>query len=370
MRIAHLTTVHARTDTRIFRKMCRSLTEAGHDVTLYVADGRGDDSINGVRIVDVGQPSSRAGRALLTTTRMWWRALRSRPDILHFHDPELIPGGIVARLGGSRVVYDIHEYYFAHLRETAALPRAASALLAAVYGLLERCASLCLNACIVVSPHMQRVLPLRRSVVVENRVRLEEFHCGSLPSAARPAMVCYVGVLSEVRRVDSMVAAAAMAGARIALAGKWYPQSYREQVARVPGWKAVEEAGQIDRVEMQQLFDRSRAGLLIVDLAGDEVHSSSNKLFEYMAAGLPVIASDLHFAREVIERHRCGLLVSPPTDPQALAAAIGWILAHPEEADRMGQAGRRAVEDEYSWNREQDRLLTLYDELCRDGGTS
>ena len=83
-----------------------------------------------------------------------------------------------------------------------------------------------------------------------------------------------------------------------------------------------------------------------------------------------MIASDLHFTREVIERHGCGLLVSPPTDPQALAAAIGWILAHPEEADLMGQAGRRAVEDEYSWEREQDRLLTLYDELCRDGGTS
>jgi glycosyltransferase involved in cell wall biosynthesis len=249
------------------------------------------------------------------------------------------------------------------------MPRAASALLAAAYGLLERCASLCCDACIVVSPHMQRVLPLRRSVVVENRVRVEEFRPGSLPSASRPGRVCYVGVLSQVRRVESMVSAAAMAGARIALAGKWYPQSYREEVARCPGWETVEEAGQIDRGEMQELFDRSRAGLLILDSSGDEGHSSSNKLFEYMAAGLPVIASDLHFAREVIERHRCGLLVSPPTDPQALAAAIGWILAHPEEADLMGQAGRRAVEDEYSWKREQDRLLTLYGELCRKGKT-
>lgn len=370
MRIAHLTTVHARKDTRIFRKMCRSLTEAGHDVTLYVADGLGGDSVDGVRIVDVGQPSGRACRALLTTARMWWMALRSRPDILHFHDPELIPGGIVARLGGRRVVYDIHEYYRSHLRQTAALPRAASALLASVYGLLERCASLCCDACIVVSPHMQRVLPLRRSVVVENRVRVEEFSPGPLPAAARPARVCYVGVLSEVRRVDSMVAAAEMAGARIALGGSWYPQGYREQVASGPGWQTVEEAGQIDREEMQTLFDRSRAGLLILDCAGDEVHSSSNKLYEYMAAGLPVIASDLHFAREVIERHGCGLLVSPPTDPQALATAIGWLLGHPAEADRMGQAGRRAVEEEYSWEREKNRLLTLYDELCRGGDAS
>ena len=363
MRIAHLTTVHTRDDTRIFRKMCRSLAAFGHSVALYVADGMGDDLVDGVRIGDVGRPSNRGLRASLTAARMWRRALKGRPDILHFHDPELIPGGIFARTVGRRVVYDIHEYYRAHLRETASLPRIVSVPLAAAYGAAEWCASHCLDACVVITPHMQRVLPLRRSIVVENHVRAEEFHPGRLPSAARPAIVCYVGVLSATRRVDGMVDAAASAGVRLALAGKWYPEGYRAEVAARPGWVAVDELGHINRGRMQEVFDASRAGLVIVDLEGDEVHSSNNKLFEYMAAGLPVIASDVTFAREVIQRHGCGLLVTPPTDARAVSAAIGWILAHPEEADRMGRAGRRAVETEYAWDRSVHRLLDLYEDL-------
>ncbi|NBO17697.1 MAG: glycosyltransferase [Proteobacteria bacterium] len=89
-------------------------------------------------------------------------------------------------------------------------------------------------------------------------------------------------------------------------------------------------------------------------------HSSCNKLFEYMAAGLPVIASDLPFARAVIEAHRCGLLVSPPTDAAAIAAAIGKILQNPQEAAEMGQRGRAAVEQHYSWQLEEKKLLELY----------
>jgi glycosyltransferase involved in cell wall biosynthesis len=367
MRIAHLTTVHARDDTRIFRKMCRSLAAAGHDVELHVADGRGPDTVDGVRIVDAGRPSSRATRATLTAARLWWRALRSEPDVLHFHDPELIPGGIVARLAGRPVVYDIHEYYRTHLRETAALPRVVSALVARAYGVAERCAATCLDACVVVTPHMQRVLPLRRSVVVANHVRAEEFRPGPLPAADRPTSVCYVGVLSAPRMVEGMVDAAAAAAARLVLAGTWYPQGYRAAVAARPGWSTVDELGQIDRERMQQVFDASRAGLLIVDLHGDEAHSSNNKLFEYMAAGLPVIASDIHFAREIVDRHGCGLIVSPASDPRAVAAAIDWIISHPDDADHMGRAGRRAVDAEYSWERERERLLGLYESLSSAG---
>jgi glycosyltransferase involved in cell wall biosynthesis len=367
MRIAHLTTVHARDDTRIFGKMCRSLAAAGHDVALHVADGLGDATVAGVRIIDVGRPANRVTRATLSAACMWQRATRQRPDILHFHDPELIPGGILARLAGRRIVYDIHEYYRVHLRETAALPGFAAVLLAHAYGAAERCAAACLDACVVVTPHMQRVLPLRRSVVVANHARAEEFRPGPLPASARQPGVCYVGVLSATRLVEVMVDAAATANARLTLAGRWYPQDYRAAVATRPGWGVVDDLGQIDRMRMQQVLDASRAGLLVVDLHGDEVHSSNNKLFEYMAAGLPVIASDVEFVREVVARHGCGLLVSPPADMRAVAAAISWILANPERADSMGKAGRLAVETEYSWEREWLRLLSLYEELCSGG---
>ncbi|MFN5163160.1 MAG: glycosyltransferase [Cyanobacteriota bacterium] len=369
MKIAHLTTVHPRYDTRIFQRMCCSLAEAGHTVTLYVADGLGNELIKGVQIVDIGKPQNRVVRACLTTAQMWLKASQSDHQILHFHDPELIAGALLARLGRPIIIYDIHEYYREHLKQTASLPAFLSALLALLYGVAERSASACLHACIVVSPHMLHVLPLRNAIIIENHVRSEEFYPDSTPLSARPLVVCYVGVLSKERLVESMLEAVAKVGARLALAGRWYPASYRDQLTPRPSWQIVDEWGVVDRRQIQHIFDHSRAGLLILDLHGDEEHASSNKLFEYMAAGLPVIASDLAFTREVIDRHHCGLLVSPPTDIAALAAAISWILEHPDEAEQMGRAGRRAVEQHYSWDRTQARLLNLYSDLLNKTGS-
>ncbi|QPN62475.1 glycosyltransferase [Synechococcus sp. CBW1004] len=363
MNIAHLSTVHPRDDTRIAKKMCSALAEAGHAVTLYVADGRGDERCRGIQIVDLGQPRSRLQRASLTAAAMWRRAIQARHEILHFHDPELIPGALVARRCGQCVIYDIHEYYRLHLRKASNLPWLLKELLAWAYGLLEQCACRNLNACTVAAPHMLSNLRTKKAVVIENHVRPDELKPGTIRSSERELLVSYIGVLSKDRCVEVMVDAVANSTCRLALAGKWYPPEYRDQIIRRPGWRRVAEWGLIDRIQVQQLLSQSRAGLLIHDLQGDEENSSSNKLFEYMAAGIPVIASNLKFAREVIQRHHCGLLVSPEEGSEAVSAAIDWILTHPDEADRMGQAGRAAIEAEYDWNHMQARLNRLYTEL-------
>jgi glycosyltransferase involved in cell wall biosynthesis len=360
MRVAHLTTVHPRDDTRIFHKMCRSLAASGHSVTLYVADGGGNEQRDGVAIIDIGLAANRLIRASLLAARIWEIAQSHEYDVYHFHDPELIAGGLVARLLGRCVVYDIHEYYRLHFHRITGLPSVLSRVLAGMYGLVEYCAAAWLDACVVVSPHMLQGLRPRRAAVVANYVRSDEFQPGRTPFDQRPRLVCYVGVLSQDRCVGSMVDAVANATVTLALAGKWYPQSFRTLMSTNPGWSSVEELGIIHRDRMQSLLEQAQAGLLILDLHGEEEHSSSNKLFEYMAAGLPVIASDIQFARDVISRHDCGLLISPPTNPGAIAAAITWLLEHPEEAERMGRAGRRAIENEYGWDQALNSLLGLY----------
>ncbi len=87
------------------------------------------------------------------------------------------------------------------------------------------------------------------------------------------------------------------------------------------------------------------------------------KLLEYMAAGKPVVASDFGFIAQIVRDADCGLLV-PAADAEAHARALAHVLTHPDEARAMGERGRRAVLDRYSWEAESSRLLELYHDLA------
>ena len=110
MKVAHLTSAHPRHDIRIFVKECSTLAAAGHEVTLIVADGLGEEIRNGVRFHDVGpKRGGRFSRMTGTVKRVYEAALALRPDIVHFHDPELIPAAVRLKQAGIKVVYDVHE---------------------------------------------------------------------------------------------------------------------------------------------------------------------------------------------------------------------------------------------------------------------
>jgi hypothetical protein len=85
-------------------------------------------------------------------------------------------------------------------------------------------------------------------------------------------------------------------------------------------------------------------------------------MFEYMAAGIPVIASDFPLWRSIVMGAGCGLLVNP-RDPSSIAKAISYLLTHDAEAEAMGKRGRAAVKLQYNWNTEERKLLNFYASL-------
>jgi glycosyltransferase involved in cell wall biosynthesis len=124
----------------------------------------------------------------------------------------------------------------------------------------------------------------------------------------------------------------------------------------------VSAIGQVNRAEVRNVLGRSVAGLVTFHALPNHVDAQPNKMFEYMSAGIPVIASNFALWRDIIEGNQCGICVDP-MNPEAIAAAIDYLIEHPEDAKKMGENGRKAVLEKYNWLMEEKKLINLYKEL-------
>ena len=371
-RIAHLTSAHPRHDTRIFVKQCRSLAAHGHEVTLVVADDRGDELTDGVRIVDVGRLAGRLNRVLRTTRRVLDAALALDAEVYQLHDPELIPAGLVLKRMGKTVVFDSHEDVPAQLLGKPYLGRLSGQMLSRSFGAYERFACSRFDGIIAATPFIRdKFLRInQRTVDVNNYPLPAEFDAAALWADKRPE-VCYVGSIAAIRGIRELVRACDLlrSPARLALAGQFSEPALEVEVAAYPGWQRVDRHGHLDRAGVRAVMTRAVAGLVTLHPVLNYLDALPVKMFEYMAAGIPVIASNIPLWRGIVEGSGCGVCVDP-ADPAAIAAAIDHLVLHPELAMRMGENGRRAVLDKYNWLAESVKLIAFYDHLSRPPRTA
>jgi len=364
-RIVHLTTVHPRDDIRIFRKECVSLVRAGYEVVQVVGDGLGDALVDGVRIVDLGKaPLGRLARMREQPRRANARLQRLQPALLHFHDPELLPLGAAWARQGVPVIYDAHEDVPRQILTKQWIPAALRALVSWAFERYENSRVRGLAAVAAATPHIARrfAAVARRSVNVNNFPLADELLAPAQP-APRERAVCYVGGIMRSRGALQMVRALAqLPDVRLLLAGRFEDAALQAELSAEPGWAQVDYCGYVGRTEVGALMSRSCAGLVTLLPMPSYQDSLPIKMFEYMSAELPVIASNFPLWREIVEGTQCGLCVDP-TSPNAIAAGILALVDAPEYAARLGRAGRAAVLSTYNWPQAERELLALYREL-------
>lgn len=370
--VVHMTSVHPRDDTRIWLKMCRSLATAGYRVSLIVADGLGNEEKNGISIIDVGQSKGRLRRMTSAARRVYERAQSSDARICHFHDPELLPWGAALARHGKFVIYDAHEDVGEDVRTKEYIPAPLRYPTAMAIDVIERVFGRRLSAIVGATPVITAKFRRQklRAVEVNNYPIAEELRLpGSLPMRQRPATFAYVGGIGVDRGVMQMVEAMHLlkTPADLNIAGTFAIERDQAMAEACAGWDRIRFLGQRSRIEVAEILGAARAGLVLFQPLPNNVSGRPNKLFEYMSAELPVIASDYPGWREIVDGAGCGLMVDP-RDPQAIADAMQWILDHPDEAEAMGKRGRQAIHDRYSWDREAEKLVALYDDLAATQG--
>ena len=364
-KIVHLTSAHPRNDTRIFIKQCRTLAAHGYDVTLVVADDGGDESREGVTITDVGRLPGRFRRILMTPRRVRDKALSLDADIYQLHDPELLPVGLALKRRGKTVIFDSHEDVPQQMLGKPYLGPITRRVLALFFTLAERYACTRFDGVIAATPFIRdKFLKFKPGTVDVNNFPLVGELENAAPWSHKRQEVCYVGGIGEIRGIRELVAAGRQlrSDARINLVGKFSEPAVEADVKADPGWQRVNELGFLDRGGVRGVMERSLAGIVTFHRLPNHVDSLPTKMFEYMSAGIPVIASSFPLWRGIIEGNSCGICVDP-ADPAAIAAAIDHLAAHPELARQMGENGRRAVLKEYNWTVQARKLTDFYGAL-------
>lgn len=331
-----------------------------------MADGLGDERVDGVRIVDVGRSIGRLQRVLRTTGRVLRAALALDAHVYQLHDPELIPAGLRLKRHGRQVVFDSHEDVPAQLLAKPYLGGFSRRALSTAFAAYERHACRRFDGLIAATPFIRERLSTinPNTIAVNNYPVLQEFD--TAPDWDHKAMeVCYVGSISAIRGIRELVRACEQlrSPARLSLVGKFSEPALAREVAGYPGWERVDAQGHLDRAGVRRAMERAMAGLVTLHPVTNYLDALPVKMFEYMAAGLPVIASRFPLWQEIVEGNGCGICVDP-MDPGAIAAAIDHFCRHPQEARRMGENGRRAVHARYNWRGEADKLLAFHDRIA------
>lgn len=366
--VVHMTSVHRPDDPRIFHKECRTLARAGYDVHL-IAPNAARDVRAGVRTWGVRPPRSgnRLARMTSTVSQVFRRARWLGPALYHFHDPELIPAALLLARSGAPVVYDVHEDLVATLEDKPWVRPRLRDPAARLTARFEPAAADRLAAVVTATPVIRARFArcTCHLVTVTNYPILAEFQDAHRARSDDEPAVCYVGGLDLIRGIDTMIEAIAKTEARLLLAGHFDPPRLVERLRLLPGWSRVTSSGVVGRPEVAEIFGRAQAGLVVLKPLDRYVRSQPTKLFEYMAAGLPVIASDFPLWREIIDSNACGICVDP-LNSDDVAQAIRWIITHPEQARQMGENGRRAVHARYNWETEGRKLVALYGAVLAD----
>jgi len=365
--VVHITTAHAsRYNQRIFLKECRTLAKSGRRVALIVADGKGDETIDGVTIYDIGRAKSRLKRLNNALKVAYKKACELNAEIYHLHDPELLPIGGRLKRRRKKVIFDSHEDIPKQQLQRHDLNVPARYVLSSVYAIYEKQVVRKFDAIVTATPAIrdkfQKFHPL--TIDISSYPDLNEFSPLIETINNHSNNVCYIGRITTIRGIVEIVDAIGLVkcNARLLLAGIFNEPGLRDKAMQSPGWKRVVELGWLDRNGIINTLQESSAGLVTIYPAPNHMESQPSKLFEYMAYGIPIVASNFPLWKQIVEGNQCGLCVDP-LNPLKIAEAIDYILKNESEKERMSRNGIKAAQNKYNWETEGEKLIKLYDSL-------
>lgn len=376
-RICIVTTSHKLFDTRIFHKQAKSLAAAGFNVTL-VAPYSGVVKKDDIRILPLPPSRNRFIRLFILPFFAYRTAKKQSSDIYHFHDPELLPWMVFLKSrSGAKVIYDAHEDLPKTIIDKDWIPSFFSKFFARIVDYLEKYFSRKFDFIFAAVPGIEnnfRAAGAKNVIVVKNYPLKELFADSMRANEANENefLLVYAGSLSKIRGIKEIIQAVGMANSnltgikiRLKLFGSFSGKKFEHEVKSLKEYKFVDYMGWVTPETVYDAEKRADAGIVCLHPVGQHSISLPIKLFEYMCASLPVIASNFDSWREIINNDNCGLMVDP-LDIKEISEAIIFLANNRTEAKKMGERGRKAIMEKYNWKTEEKKLIDTYEKICAE----
>ena len=370
VKICVLTSVHNAFDIRIFHKECKTLAKAGYDVTLIVQHDK-DEVVDGIRIASLPRPKNKLERMTRTVWLAYRKAFKINADIYHFHDPELIPIGLLLKLHGKKVIYDVHELVYFDLGDKKWLKyKFALRVIQILYYILEKISVKTFDQLILAEDGYLEYFKaehgnIDKYLILQNFAVLSIID-GTEPLAAKKSkpILIYAGGLAETRGIRELVKTMGIIKdkAELLLLGAWESKQLEDKCSSYSGWRHCRYLGFVPLREVYGHMKAADIGLAILSPVKNNLTSLLIKTFEYMACARPMVMSNFPIWMEVFSE--CAVFADP-NDPNDIAEKILYLLDHPEEAKRLGKRGRELVETKYNWETESQKLIRFYEELLK-----
>jgi glycosyltransferase involved in cell wall biosynthesis len=365
-------------DSRV-EKEAATLRAAGYRVTIVADAAAGlpdQEERDGASVIRVTRRAGRVpGLRFALHDRRLADVLESLgPDILHAHDSNaLLPVGLAARRTRRPFVYDAHELWLHRPnRGHAALYHEASrAYYAALQRWLVPRAAAILTVSEPIVRHLERVYDRSDVALVPNypvllqrpaAAPLREMVGDGLPPGS--PIVLHLGGIMASRGLEQLVLALpALPGAHLVLLGGGDASALRALATERGVGERLHVVPPVASTMVEAYAAAADVGVVTTQPIGlNNRYSLPNKLFQYMAAGIPVLATDFPQIREVVVGSGAGL-VADTRSSERIASALSSLLADRGAARAMGDRGREAVEARYNWATSEEVLLDAYERV-------
>lgn len=379
IKVVHLAIAHRPDDIRIFYKECRTLANQNDYEVIYLT-GEIDQKINKkfdnvtVRTFKTMPGCSPLKHPLrwlrnrhINSHRLFMLAKKYNADIYHIHEYSFIHlAKKLKKFNHSRIIYDVHEDYPRQIIEeyqSHKIKHLLARIISCWIELSEIIKSKNMEAIIAATPYIgKRFSKFHKNVTVINNYAIVSNIEDQILHNEK--WICYGGSMTPSRGLTQLVDAVAGTDIRLQLAGT-IQDSYYDFLKNRAGWENVDYHGHLNREEIRKLYASSSIGI-ITHLHGKNADNGmNNKMFEYMEAGIPVIASDFPHWSRIIEEAECGICVNP-SNVREISYAIQYLMKDKIRREKMGRNGRQEVEHTYNWDVEAVKLIALYEELVKN----